>query len=218
MNGNSSEMRFACRLCGSSRCSELHRDKVRPYLQCESCGLIFVPEKVHLPPAEEKLRYAKHTNFAGDKSYVAYLSDIAADILTLPVTSPRILDFGSGPEHVLSDILNSRGAVCVPHDPLYGFDASGAAEKFDIVVLCETIEHVRNLPKELGLISLLVKPDGYVYIHTQLYDAVSDIGSWWYLVDVTHINFFCVRTMEKVGEMIGKRILSTNGKNTVVLA
>jgi SAM-dependent methyltransferase len=175
-----------------------------------------VPERFHVPVAEEKLRYAKHTNSASDRKYVAYLSGIAADILTLPVASPRILDFGSGPEHVLSNILSERGAASVPHDPLYGFDATGATEKFDIVVLCETIEHVRNLPHELGLISRLVKPDGYVYVHTQLYDAVPDIRSWWYFIDVTHINFFCVRTMEKAGEMVEKRILSTNSKDTVV--
>jgi SAM-dependent methyltransferase len=177
-----------------------------------------VPEGFHVSPAEEKLRYAKHTNTASDKNYVAYLSDIAADILTLPAASPRILDFGSGPEHVLSDILNKRGAVSVPHDPLYGFDVSAATGNFDIVVLCETIEHVRDLPRELGLISRLVKPEGYVYIHTQLYDDIPDMHSWWYLIDVTHINFFCMRTMEKIGEMIGKRILSTKEKNTVVLA
>lgn len=218
MDKNVSDIRAVCRLCGSPRCSELHRDKVRPYLQCESCGLVFVPERYHVSPAEEKLRYAKHTNTASDKNYVAYLSGIAADILALPVASPCVLDFGSGPEHVLSDILNGRGAVCVPHDPMYGLDASGSQEKFDIVVLCETIEHVRNLSQELGLISRLVKSDGYVYIHTQLYDDIPDMHSWWYLIDVTHINFFCLRTMEKIGEMIGRRILSTNGKDTVVFA
>jgi Methyltransferase domain len=218
MDENLSDVGSACRLCGSPRCSELHRDKVRPYLQCEFCGLIFVPEGFHVSPAEEKLRYAKHTNYASDRKYVDYLSDIAADILVLPVRSPRILDFGSGPEHVLSDILNGRGAVCVPHDPLYGLDASGSGEKFDIVVLCETMEHIRGLPAEFDLISRLVKPDGYVFVRTQLYDAVPDLRSWWYLVDVTHVNFFCVRTMEKVGELIGKRILSTNVKDTVVFA
>lgn len=209
--------RCACRLCGSPQCREILRDKIRPYVQCESCGLTFVPEKYHINPQEEQLRYGKHTNHKTDKQYVAYLSSIAADVLTLPVASPRILDFGSGPEHVLADILNEAGASCAAHDPPYGLNAAGQHGSFDIIVACESIEHLRNLPREIRLISGLLAPAGFVYMHTQLRDHVSDFAMWWYIVDVTHINFFCEKTMGTVAQMLGKRIVRTNGKDTVVL-
>jgi|GEM_PF-329925 hypothetical protein len=215
-NNTHSVIQSSCRLCGAPVAVEMFRDKVRPYLKCGACGLVFVPERFHVTPREEKTRYAKHTNSPDDEKYVSYLSKIAVDVLSLPVPSPRIVDFGSGPAHVLSDILSKGGATCVPHDPLYGLDASMSPGTFDIAVLCESIEHLRNLPKEIALISNLVKPEGFVYVHTQLYDGVVDIRSWWYLLDVTHVNFFCVRTMEKAGEMMGKRIISTNRMNMVI--
>jgi hypothetical protein len=207
----------ACRLCGSARTVEYCRDAARPYFRCGECALIFVPEEYQVTPEEEKVRYGKHTNDKGDKKYEAYLSAIARDVLDLPVASPRIVDFGSGPHHVLSDILNTREARCVPHDPLYGLDAAGSPEQFDIAVLCETIEHVRNLPAEINLLSRLVRPEGFVYIHTQLYDHAGDFLAWWYIKDVTHINFFCEETMTVAAGIMGKRVVRTNGKDTVVL-
>ncbi len=170
-----------------------------------------------MTPEEEKVRYSKHTNDKGDKAYEAYLSAIANDVLDLRKESPRIVDFGSGPHHVLSDILNERGAHCMPHDPLYGLFALPLQEPFDIVVACEAVEHLRNLPQELGLISKLLKPEGIVYIHTRLYDPAEDFLAWWYIKDVTHINFFCEKTMRVAAGMIGKRVVRTNGKDTVVL-
>jgi SAM-dependent methyltransferase len=168
-------------------------------------------------PEEEKVRYSKHTNDKADKAYEAYLSAIANDVLDLGVESPRVVDFGSGPHHVLSDILNTRGARCVPHDPLYRLSALPSREPFDIVVACEVFEHLRSLPRELDCISRLLKPDGFVYIRTRLYDPVEDFLSWWYTKDITHINFFCEKTMQVAALMMGKRVVRTNGKDTVVL-
>jgi len=185
-------------------------------VQCDSCGLVFVPSEFHLAPEQEKLRYAKHTNHKTDAAYVKYLSSVVSDVLSLPVVSPRILDFGSGPEHVLTDILNEQGARCVPHDPLYGITAPQTPGAFDIVVVCEAIEHMRNLPRELACMALLLKPGGFIYIHTQLYDVVDDFVSWWYIIDTTHINFFCRKTMDRAAQMAGRSVIRTNGKNTVV--
>jgi 2-polyprenyl-3-methyl-5-hydroxy-6-metoxy-1,4-benzoquinol methylase len=89
-------------------------------------------------------------------------------------------------------------------------------EKFDIIVACEVFEHLRDIQKEIRLISRLLKPDGFVYVHTQLYDDVKDFPSWWYIKDLTHVNFYCEKTMRKVGEILGKQIYSTNKKDTVI--
>jgi SAM-dependent methyltransferase len=185
-------------------------------VRCAACGLVFVPPEYHVSIEEEKLRYSKHTNNRDDKKYVAYLSGIADEALGLPVKSPRVLDFGSGPKHVLADIVSGKGVHCVPHDPLYGLTAAGESERFDIVVACEVFEHLRDLAGELSFILRIVKPGGFLYVHTQLYDGVKDFSSWWYIKDLTHINFFCRTTMEKVGEMVRRKIVSTNTTNTVI--
>jgi SAM-dependent methyltransferase len=207
---------YSCKLCSSTDCALFFEDTVRAYVRCAACGLVFVPPEYHVSIEEEKLRYGKHTNDKGDKKYVAYLSDIADEVLGLPVKSPAVLDFGSGPQHVLADIVNGRGVRCVPHDPLYGLTAEGDGERFDIVVACEVFEHLRDLAAEISFISCIVKPGGFVYVHTQLYDGVKDFSSWWYIKDVTHINFFCGTTMETVGEMMRRKIVSTDTKSTVI--
>jgi SAM-dependent methyltransferase len=186
-------------------------------VRCNSCGLVFVPEEFHVTEQEEKYRYSKHTNVRGDTKYTAYLSRIADDILSLPVQSPAVLDFGSGHDQVLAYVLQARGVACVSHDPMYGLDAAGADRRFDIIVACEVFEHLRDIRKEIRCIARLVKTGGFVYVHTLLYNNVQDLASWWYIKDVTHINFFCEKTLGIVAEMTGMKIRSTNKKDTVVL-
>ena len=112
--------------------------------------------------------------------------------------------------------MNGRGVRCASHDPLYGILADKVGEQFDIIVACEVFEHLRDIQKEISLISRLLEPDGFLYVHAQLYDDVKDFPSWWYIKDLTHINFYCEKTMQKVGEMMGKKIYSTNLKDTVI--
>lgn len=205
-----------CVLCSSSGCAVYCEDNIRTYFRCPACGLVFVPKEFHLDLEEEKRRYGKHTNYKNNKDYVEYLSTVADQALALPVQSPRVLDFGSGPEQVLADILTRRGVKCASHDPLYGIFADMGGEKFDIIVACEVFEHLRDIQKEIRLISRLLKPDGLVYVHTQLYDDVKDFPSWWYIKDLTHINFFCEKTMQTMADMMGKKIYSANKKDTVI--
>jgi SAM-dependent methyltransferase len=208
---------YSCVLCSSPECTFYCKDNFRSYLRCSSCNLIYVPPEYHLSTEEEKNRYSKHTNTSDDKKYVAYLSDVADNALALPVRSPRVLDFGSGPNQVLAGIINARGVYCASHDPLYGINADNGGELFDIIVACEVFEHLRDIKKEIRLIGSLLKPGGFVYVHTQLYDDVKDIPSWWYLKDPTHISFYCEKTMRTIAEILGKKIYSINKKDTVVL-
>jgi SAM-dependent methyltransferase len=207
---------YSCALCSSPNCASYSKDNFRSYFRCTSCHLIFVPKEYHLDPEEEKNRYSTHTNTLDDKKYVAYLSEIANSALALPVQSPRVLDFGSGPSQVLAKILNDRGVQCASHDPLYGIFADKGGERFDIIVACEAFEHLRDIQKEISLINRLLKPEGFLYVHTQLYDEVKDFPSWWYIKDQTHISFYCEKTMQAMAEMMGKKIYSTNKKDTVI--
>lgn len=208
-----------CPLCLSPGCTQCGASLSRPFFLCDSCSLIFVPAQYHLTSQQEKERYALHHNNADNREYRTYLSTIADEVLRLASgpTLRAICDFGSGREHVLADIFVSRGHRCEAHDPLYGLVAEGEG-RFDIVVACETVEHLRNPRRDLDLIRRLVAPKGHVYIRTQLYERTraGDISAWWYALDPTHISFFCDKTMETVAEILEKKIIFTNGKDTVV--
>ncbi|HUI92487.1 MAG TPA: class I SAM-dependent methyltransferase [Chitinivibrionales bacterium] len=208
---------YFCPLCSSS-VESYCKDDFRLYLRCPSCSLIFVPPQYHVSPDEEKLRYARHRNTKDNENYVAYLSGIANEILDLTEQPPSVLDFGCGEYQVLSDILNERGARCASYDPLYGISTITPGERYDIVVACEVFEHLRGVKKELDLVAGLMKPDGFLFVRTLLYDGVQDFASWWYAKDVTHVNFFCEMSMEKVGEIMGIKLLSSDKRNTVVFS
>lgn len=204
-----------CCLCHSHNCERFAENGSRKFILCNSCGLVFVPAEYHLTQQQEKTRYARHRNTADNKDYVDYLSKIADAVLNLAGPPAMICDFGSGREHVLADILNSREAACIAHDPLYGMVAA-AKGQFDVVVACESLEHLRDPRQGMDFIMRLVKPHGIVYVRTRLYDRVGDFSAWWYAKDPAHIVFYCERTMKTVAELLGKRIVESNGKDVVI--
>jgi hypothetical protein len=224
--GREGDLVTACPLCRSGDCGRFARPRSRLFFLCGSCGLVFVPQECHLTPDDERARYALHDNHPDDAGYVKYLSTIADEALSLVPGQPAVLDFGSGPNQVLTGLLRQRGAQCIAHDPLYGLVADEAASRrrFDLVVACESLEHLREPRRDIEYIAHCVKPSGFVYAHTRLYgtaenaaaDFVADFVEWWYAQDPTHLCFYCGKTMETVAKILGKEIVRTNGKDTVI--
>ena len=208
-----------CVLCGSPDCKLVMVHALRRLFRCESCQLVFVCPDDRVTIEAERERYALHDNTFDNPGYVAYLTAIASEIGIEPGKPLRILDFGSGPQFVLTRLLRERGCVCDPYDPLYALDIVPVTSDtaYDLVVLCESIEHIRNLPEALNLIMGSTALQGRIFIKTQLYDISTDFSRWWYVQDSTHINFFNAHTLQTLGEMLNRRIVSCDNKNTVVL-
>ncbi len=206
-----------CRLCQSESCSPFCSDKSRSYIRCNDCQLIFVPPEAFITADEEKKRYALHDNTPDNIEYVHYLKNVAEELHRIPLTSPKVLDYGSGPEKVLTDILLKKGVDCTAFDPLYDIVFEIENNIFDIVILCEVVEHMRDIRKEAALIKTILKPQGYVMIRTELFREGVDFVNWWYLRDPTHINFFSKASMQRFGEKLGRKIFYSNDKNIFIL-
>jgi SAM-dependent methyltransferase len=206
-----------CKLCRYIECSSAGANGERSFYYCPQCGLIFVSPAGYVSFNREKIRYCHHDNSASSKGYVSYLTGVAHFIDDIPIANPDILDFGSGHDYVLTRILREKGFGCSPYDPLYDIGKENLSKTYDIVILCETIEHLRDLNEELELIGRLCKPDGYVVIHTMLYDKKENIAQWWYAMDETHINFFNIRTLQYLSVLMNKKIVRSERKNTVIL-
>ena len=206
-----------CKLCRSSEVITLGSNGTRTFLFCPVCELISVPSDEWLSPEKEKARYANHENGADNPDYVRYLTDISHEIDRIPVRHPRVLDFGSGPEYVLTQVLRKRGVDCEPYDPVYGLGEEHLYSQFDIVVICETIEHVWDIQKELRLLRRVCRPEGYIFVHTELYPNKEDFLHWWYALDQTHINFFNGNAMGALSNILKRNIFYTNNKNVVIL-
>lgn len=205
-----------CKLC-SSTVNMLGLQGTRDFYYCPVCELIFVSSAGWLSPEDEKARYADHENGPDNPTYVRYLTGISHEIDRIPIIAPRILDFGSGPDYVLTQVLRKRGFDCEPYDPVYNLGAEHLSSRFDIVIICEAIEHLRDLQKELLLLHHICSPTGYIIIHTELYPRKDDFLQWWYTLDPTHINFFGGTAMDVLAHTLKREVYFTNKKNVVII-
>lgn len=205
-----------CRLCQSEKCVVFCSDTNREYLFCNTCGFVFVPKKSFLTKSNEKERYGLHDNSINNNGYVSYLETIAEELKRIPLSHPEVLDFGCGKEAVLTDVLKKRNIACHAYDPMYKQYQKIPDSIFDIVVICEVIEHVRDLTSEIKLLKRLIKPNGYLFIKTEFYSDLKNFNKWWYTKDLTHINYFNRISMEKLSALIEKEVFYCNDKNVII--
>lgn len=193
----------ACKLCLAPDCEPAARSQGRDLLHCPACELVFVPEAEWVSLADERARYAHHHNTPANTGYVRFLGQVVDVVCALAGPGARVLDFGSGARAVLTELLRARGRDCVAHDPLYDLGKDALAENYDAIVLCEVIEHLRDLRGELARIARCVRPGGAVVVRTQRYPSLAELPAWWYARDVTHINFFAEKTLAVAASACG---------------
>lgn len=205
-----------CRLCRSTACVPAGQCAGRELLHCPACGLVFVPKAQWLSVAAERERYAHHDNTAANEGYVRFLGEVADLACAHLGPGGRVLDFGSGPNAVLTGLLRARGHACVAYDPVYGVGADALADRYDAVVACEVIEHLREPRAELARITACLRPGGSVVVRTRCYPSVAEIPSWWYARDLAHINFFGARTLDVGARLCGLSCRRTSAPDIFV--
>ena len=193
---------MTCKLCKTQGCLLLEKDKRRCYIYCPQCGLVFVPESDQVSVEQEKKRYGLHHNTTDNHGYLRYLGNIVKVIKECGIENPDILDFGSGKTAVLTSLLHKEGYECAAYDPLYNMFPNKQNKKYDIIVMCEVIEHVRDLEKEIGFLDSLLDSSGWLIIRTSLYSSIDHFTRWWYTEDITHINFFSRSAIDKLAEIL----------------
>lgn len=201
---------MTCPLCNSSSISVFSEDKKRTYFKCLNCSFVFVDRDALLSLKEEKDRYDLHDNTISNKGYVNYLTSVVKLIDTVYEKDFSILDYGSGENAVLSTLLKQSGKSCCSYDPVYNIGMDCLDLTFDIIVLCEVIEHLHDIDKEMVLIESLLKEKGILIIRTEFVNNNVDFDKWWYKEDPTHINFFSSESMDVLAN---KYELSVEHKN-----
>jgi Methyltransferase domain len=193
---------ITCKLCQAAGCSTLLPRGPRTFHSCPSCGLAFVPDSEWLSLDDERARYQHHDNTPDNHGYVGFLNEVVEQADALNLGDRPILDFGSGEHAVLTGLLNARGLVCTAYDPLYG--RTQLAGPYALVVVCEVIEHLRDLRGELVGLRDRLLPDGKILVRTQPIPSVERISSWWYSRDPTHINFFSEDSLAYAASLLGR--------------
>lgn len=198
-----------CRLCGFSGFTLVCKDKRRAFYICGNCELISVPKRYWLSVDDERKRYDLHDNSISNAGYVKFLSQMAGEVQKFSGNKTKVFDFGSGREAALCRLLSKKNINCCAYDPLFDRPLLDSASCFDIIVLCEVIEHLRDIKGELEFIDKHLVNGGKVILRTQIYGELSKFGGWWYGQDVTHINFFNEKSLRTVAGLLNKNLKKT---------
>jgi 2-polyprenyl-3-methyl-5-hydroxy-6-metoxy-1,4-benzoquinol methylase len=156
-----------------------------------------------LTPGDEKIRYEQHNNSPDSPGYLEWLNlflDFA--FLQPPPPGCSVLDFGSGPEPVLADLMTQRGCNVSIEDPF--FAPGERPGKFDLVTSLEVFEHLNNPYEILCRLGRRLKRDGTLCISTLfLPESLEDFEPWHYRNDSTHIGFFTVDGLIRAARRAG---------------
>ena len=179
-----------CPLCGGTNANPYHTDKVRDYVQCPACSLVFVPASQHLSPADEKAYYDLHENHPDDLGYRRFLDRLFSPLKDRLNDDARGLDFGCGPGPVLATMFEDAGHPMVLYDPFYAPDTSVLDATYDFITLSEVAEHLGKPGRELDGLWGCVASGGWLGIMTKRVRSPEAFKTWHYITEPTHVSFF----------------------------
>lgn len=207
----------ACPLCGGTEVSDYHRDKVRDYLNCATCDLVFVPAAQHLSAADEKAYYDLHDNRSDDAGYRRFLGRLFLPLNERLAAGSRGLDFGSGPGPTLSGLFEEVGHPVALYDPFYAPDAAVLDGTYDFITLSEVAEHLAAPGQDLDRLWRCLAPGGWLGIMTKRVRDQAAFRAWHYITDPTHVAFFSEATFHwLVGQWPGASLVVA-GEDVVLI-
>lgn len=189
-----------CRICGNE-CSII--SDIPQFSHCGSCSTIW--REVLLSEDEERSRYLLHDNSAQNSGYLMYLKKFLKDcVLPHVPEKAAVLDFGSGPEPVLSGLLREHGFQVSSYDPFFLPDTDYRLKLFDAVILLEVAEHLHDPLAVLRELKGVLAPRGCIIIHTRMIDGMSmkEFSSWWYKEDLTHVVFYSTESATALADAL----------------
>ncbi|GAA4652219.1 class I SAM-dependent methyltransferase [Kistimonas scapharcae] len=187
-----------CPLCGSFDTRHYHRDKVRDYLHCNNCLLVFVPSSFHLSNEEEKAVYDQHDNRVDDAGYRRFLSrvfdPVVEHLAQQGLSQGEGLDFGCGPGPALAAMFSEAGHRMAVYDIYYAHKPEVLEQTYDFVTATEVIEHLACPGTVLKQLIGLLRPGGCLGVMTKRVQDRQAFARWHYIRDPTHICFYSEET------------------------
>lgn len=185
-----------CPLCNGTGIDPYHSDKVRDYLSCRACHLVFVPPAQHLSAADEKAYYDLHDNQPDDPGYRRFLDRLFTPLNERLAPNSQGLDVGCGPGPTLSRMFEDAGHPVALYDPYYAPDTSVLSARYGFITLSEVVEHMAAPGKELNRLWASLMPGGWLGIMSKRVRDPDAFRTWHYITDPTHISFFSETTFQ----------------------
>lgn len=189
------------------------------YITCSNCGFIAQDRGALITFSDERAEYDRHENSIENEGYVAFFKGFLEAALIPYTTLAKGLDYGSGPEPVLSQVMaRDYGVTPDIYDLHYQPKKVYEGKTYDFIVSTEVIEHVQDPKAMLELFHKHLKAEGVVAIMTLFHE--DDEGAflkWWYRRDITHISFFLPKTFEIMARQIGFDMVFCDNKRYITL-
>jgi len=201
--------------CDGSKYLTFQTRKKRRYWHCRSCDLIFVDAEALPTPEQEKDIYTFHQNSPEHSGYVEFLQRIIQPARPYLNPTMRGLDYGCGPGPTLSVLLERQGIRCHNYDPI--FFPETPQSPYDFIFATECFEHFHSPATELARLSLLLQPQGYLFVMTELWHEQIDFRTWYYKTDPTHVSFYHLNSFDYICRQYGFQILNTYDTRVLLL-
>jgi uncharacterized C2H2 Zn-finger protein len=208
-----------CKICNHETASIIDERNNWEFFHCKKCEFIFKNPKHYVNSEDELKQYNNHNNTMKSSGYVEMFENyMDATFKPYIKNINTVLEFGSGPGPVLSQLLKRQGLMVDIYDKFFSPKKVYEGKKYDLITSTEVIEHIKN-PKEIfEFFESHIKKDGYLALMTQFHtnDAV-EFKKWWYKNDPTHICFFRPKTFEVLASMNGFEVLKSDDKKNILL-
>lgn len=205
-------MEHNCIICGSST-RIINHPKIANFYYCSECDFIAKDNQQLISKQQELQIYERHNNSIDDPVYVEYFNCFLKDaVFPYAKTGKQGFDFGSGPSPVLAQMLRRDHDYQMDiYDPFYAPDKTYIGKKYDLITSTEVVEHLSDPLVAFRLFAELLKPNGVLAIMTLFHqNNEQTFLKWHYVRDLSHIAFYTAKTMEKIAEKVGLKMIYTN--------
>ncbi len=187
--------------------------------RCPQCRLMFKDAACCPDETTELKKYLEHDNSLENEGYVQMFESFIDWTLTSLDRPPRsVLDYGSGPEPVLAELLRRRGFSVQIYDKYFAPTPPKAGETFDLITCTEVIEHTADPLAFLRTLLAHLNVGGYVSLMTLFHaDDLDAYLSWWYRRDPTHLCFFTPTTFETLAAQCGAAVKTHDEKRRILM-
>lgn len=208
-----------CKICNSSVTSMFDERNKWEFFHCKSCEFIFKNQKDYVDSDKELSQYNNHNNTMESPGYVNMFEKfIDATFEPYIDDITNVLEFGSGPGPVLSELLRQRRLTVDIYDKYFSPKKVYEGKEYDLITSTEVIEHIDNPLEVFEVFSKHIKKGGYLALMTQFHKNEEEhFKKWWYKNDPTHICFFRPNTFEVLAEMSGFEVLKHDSIKSVLL-
>lgn len=203
-----------CKICDSKCFDQSITKKGKIYHHCDTCGFSFLDDKFHLNAEKEKQRYDLHENNLENLAYVKSFEEFIEEYIS-PYPVKSILDFGSGPNPVLVELLKQKAYQVDFYDPFY--QKQKPKKQFDLVCSTEVVEHFCNPLKDISLMQSYMKAGAYLAIMTGFNPGKDKFSNWNYKNDETHVSFYSMKTFEKIASIFNLQIIKHSQNKFILL-